>query len=160
MTFRHLVLSVLCLALAAPASAQIYRWVDSKGKVHFSDSPPPDTKRLQAVKAPSRPVDGQSAQMKEAVAKAPVTLYITDCGPACSQSVALLQSRGIPHSALRVDQDPEAAKRLKQVAGVLQVPVMTVGGTVQKGFQAELWHKLLDVAGYPKADTTAGKEPQ
>ncbi|MDK9723890.1 MAG: DUF4124 domain-containing protein [Sterolibacteriaceae bacterium MAG5] len=35
----------LCLMfLAAGAAAQAYKWTDAQGKVHFSDSPPPDRK--------------------------------------------------------------------------------------------------------------------
>jgi hypothetical protein len=32
---------LLLAALAAPAAAQIYRWTDSEGRVHFSNSTPP-----------------------------------------------------------------------------------------------------------------------
>lgn len=34
------VLLTLLLILMLPASAEMYRWVDEKGKVHFSDRPP------------------------------------------------------------------------------------------------------------------------
>ncbi|ENO93256.1 hypothetical protein C662_08385 [Thauera sp. 28] len=32
---------LLALLIALPASAQIYRWTDSAGQVHFTDTPPP-----------------------------------------------------------------------------------------------------------------------
>jgi hypothetical protein len=35
---------VLMLALPAVAFSQVYRWVDSQGRVHFSDKAPPDQK--------------------------------------------------------------------------------------------------------------------
>lgn len=39
-------LASLCICsmilAAAPATAEIYRWVDDDGKVHFSQTPPPD----------------------------------------------------------------------------------------------------------------------
>jgi hypothetical protein len=34
-------LALLMLLAAAPALAQVHRWVDDKGTVHYSDSPPP-----------------------------------------------------------------------------------------------------------------------
>ena len=34
-------LLLLLILAAAPASAQVYRWVDAKGTVHYSNSPPP-----------------------------------------------------------------------------------------------------------------------
>lgn len=39
---RRMFLVVLALLLLAPlASAQVYKWVDDKGTVHFSQTPPP-----------------------------------------------------------------------------------------------------------------------
>lgn len=40
MVFRLLALT-LFLALGAPAQAQLYKWVDSEGRVQYSDKPPP-----------------------------------------------------------------------------------------------------------------------
>jgi hypothetical protein len=46
MTDARFPLLLVLLAFAVPASAQIYRWVDSQGRVNFSNSAPP-----QGVKA-------------------------------------------------------------------------------------------------------------
>jgi uncharacterized protein DUF4124 len=45
---------LLCLlaaaaALASPAHAEIYKWVDRDGKIHYSDSPPAKGARLIAI---------------------------------------------------------------------------------------------------------------
>lgn len=44
---------LLCatLAAAAPASAQMYKWVDERGQVSYSNTPPPDAakKKIEAV---------------------------------------------------------------------------------------------------------------
>jgi Domain of unknown function (DUF4124) len=49
----------LALCVALPASAQMYKWVDANGKVHYSDKPPPSnvkTERLrEAAPAPTAP---------------------------------------------------------------------------------------------------------
>ena len=45
----------LILALAAPvALAQVYKWVDDKGRVQYGDKPPPGAK-ASAVKPPPEP---------------------------------------------------------------------------------------------------------
>lgn len=41
----RLLASALLLVLAAGAGAQMYRWVDEDGQVHFSDTPPADAGR-------------------------------------------------------------------------------------------------------------------
>lgn len=54
---------VLCLALPLTAFAQMYKWVDANGKVHYSDKPPPSnvkTEKLrEAPRAPSPPAPGE-----------------------------------------------------------------------------------------------------
>jgi hypothetical protein len=57
---RRIALAVLALALAAPAAAQLYKWVDKDGKTSYSDTPPPnvDSKQLNiqsGAAAPSAP---------------------------------------------------------------------------------------------------------
>ncbi len=36
---RIFVITVICLVLAAPASAGLYKWKDENGKTHFTDDP-------------------------------------------------------------------------------------------------------------------------
>ncbi len=36
---RILIITVICLALAVPASAGLYKWTDTDGKVHFTNDP-------------------------------------------------------------------------------------------------------------------------
>lgn len=47
---RILIFLVFC-ALAAPASAQIYRWVDANGRVNFSNTTPPQGVKFTVVDA-------------------------------------------------------------------------------------------------------------
>lgn len=44
----------LALCLAFPASAQTYKWVDSNGKVQYSDKPPPSNVKTEKLRAPAR----------------------------------------------------------------------------------------------------------
>jgi glutaredoxin len=151
MKFAPFLCASLLLALAAPASAEIYRWVDNAGRVHFGDQPPGDIDRVQQLPKQTLPDNTEAAKMRQAASKTPVTLYITDCGAPCSQASALLQERGIPFTTRLVDKDPEAAKSLRQLVGQLQVPTLKIGDNAQKGFEKALWNNLLDLAGYPRA---------
>src|SRR5204863_7062656 len=47
----RLALAALLLGCAATAAAQLYRWTDDKGKVHFGDTPPPAGARNVQKKA-------------------------------------------------------------------------------------------------------------
>lgn len=44
-----LVASVLSFAFAAPASAEIYKWTDARGGVHYSDKRPADNRAAERV---------------------------------------------------------------------------------------------------------------
>lgn len=45
----RLALLALVVALAAPAQAQLYKWVDANGRVQYSDRPPPGGKKAETV---------------------------------------------------------------------------------------------------------------
>lgn len=47
------ILAALAL-LSLPAHSQLYKWVDSQGKVHYSDTPPPaGAQKSKTIQAPS-----------------------------------------------------------------------------------------------------------
>lgn len=43
----------LALCVALQASAQMYKWVDSDGKVQYSDKPPPSNIKAEKLRAPA-----------------------------------------------------------------------------------------------------------
>ena len=49
---------LILLFVALPASAQVYRWVDEKGTVHYSNAEPPPgvraSQRVMSLRRPSR----------------------------------------------------------------------------------------------------------
>jgi hypothetical protein len=65
----------LMLCLALPASAQMYKWVDSNGKVQYSDKPPPSNIKAEKLRetapAPGAPAASEDkAGAKKDAAKA------------------------------------------------------------------------------------------
>lgn len=48
-------LSLWVALCAAPAAAQMYKWVDEKGVTHYSEKPPPGRKAQQMQSAPAAP---------------------------------------------------------------------------------------------------------
>lgn len=61
-------LAAACMA-GLPAAAQMYKWVDAEGKVHYSDQPPPPNARKSTTMGARKPAprsapssDEQSAQ--------------------------------------------------------------------------------------------------
>jgi hypothetical protein len=54
-------LFLVALALSAHAQAELYKWTDAQGKLHYSDQPP--TVNVQTVKTPAR---GQAETTEQA----------------------------------------------------------------------------------------------
>jgi hypothetical protein len=75
---RTLLLAVL-LAVSAAASAQLYRWVDKDGRVHYTATPPPagatKSRTLETPATPPAPpaANGEGAAAANAAPKGPLT---------------------------------------------------------------------------------------
>jgi len=152
---------LLLLGLAGMATAQVtYRWQDPKtGQVIFSDKPPPPgVKVLGRAGAPATEDEAPdpNANLPYAVKRAaqnfPVVLFTSaDCIESCKSARALLASRQVPFKerTMTSQEDVDALKAI--TGGEALVPVVTVGRQSVKGFRAEDWNNLLDLAGYPTA---------
>jgi hypothetical protein len=149
---RNGLILLLCLAALGAQAGQMYRWVDEKGVVQYSDQPPPPKARKAETIRPRGNVvetDKESYEMQRARKLNPVSLYVTDCGLPCDQARDFLAQRKIPHARKNPQSVPEDAVELKQLIGALEVPVIKVGGRHAKGFEMTAWQELLDSAGYP-----------
>lgn len=152
---RHSVLFiVLAVALgAAQAQQKLYRWVDDNGNVNVTDTPPP----LGAKKVEEKTYGGGANTaasvyaLRDAQEKFPVALYTApSCKEPCAQARAALNKRGVPFEEVQV-WNAETNAKLKEISQSNEVPVLTVGRSVQKGFEQGAYDSLLDSAGYPRA---------
>ena len=64
----HLYLLVFLICCAGGSDAQIYKWVDESGTVHFSDSPPPGDS-AQKLELGPQPSEQSLQQSREASAR-------------------------------------------------------------------------------------------
>ena len=151
MIVKSLPFIVIAFVSFTVSAADTYRWEDDKGRVYYSDQlPPANARNVRRAQ-----VDGNGNEeqlpyrLQVAVDSSPVTLYVTDCGKPCKQASHLLAQRGIPHKML----DASSAEVQKQLTaltgGNLEVPVVTIGKTVLRGFEEGQWNAALDAAGYP-----------
>ena len=65
---------LVALAASGAASAQTYRWVDEKGRVQYSDQPPPGKLKEQRTLKPPPPGLGDAAPEDKGTASRPRTL--------------------------------------------------------------------------------------
>jgi hypothetical protein len=153
---------LLVISSFSVSAGTVYRWVDADGKVYYSgELPPPNAKGVQEKKVSAGGVGEENLPyaVKLAAQKYPVTLYVTDCGEPCDKAREHLAKRGVPHSSVD-PQKPEGAEALKKLIGGLDVPVLVIGSTVSKGYQASGWDAALDAAGYPKSNILPKTAPK
>ena len=149
-----LLLLASCLSAPLIAGAQVYKWTDAQGTVHYTDTPPPQ-QRASQIKTPQPGEAGPGAlpyELARAVKANPVTLYTTT-RPACAgcdQGRALLRARGIPYTEKTIDTD-EDKEQLRQLGGKLELPLLVVGSRKLTGFQDAAWQAALNAAAYPRS---------
>lgn len=151
----RLLLAVVLIGAAASAGAQLYRWTDQQGRVHFTDTPPPpgarNVQKKGMPKGSSAPAGAaEPFAVQQARKDFPVTLYSTPGCEGCNEARKLLNTRGVPFKEVSVTTEQQIAE-LTSAVGSNSVPAMLVGATVVKGFEEGAYQRALDVAGYPKA---------
>jgi glutaredoxin len=142
-------------ALTAAKAQTIYRIVGADGKVTFSDKPPASADQGKVAgtgisTAGAAAVGSLPFELRQVVAKYPVTLYTgQECSP-CGLGRALLMGRGVPFSERSVSTGEDMAA-LQRLTGDASLPVISIGSQRVKGFSDTEWSQYLDLAGYPKS---------
>ena len=146
-----LILTVAAV-ITESSAGNLYRWVDKDGKVHYTDQPPPpDAKSAERKKLGDKGVEATVPySLQRAMKDFPVTLYTAnDCGDPCKLGAALLSKRGIPFKEKNARDSGVTEEISALTGGKQEVPVLTVGRSVLRGFEEAAWKSSLDSAGYP-----------
>jgi glutaredoxin len=150
----RLLFSLILFMMCVTVQAQVYKWVDAKGNVTYSDVPPPKAAVKVETKSFSSNDDSGAAlpfELAQAVKNMPVTLYSTSpCSP-CDDARSFLKQNGIPFAEKTVTSNADFEK-LNKVSGGTQLPVLTVGKIKKTGFNFVDWRSNLTQAGYPESN--------
>lgn len=141
---RPLIL-LFTLLFALPVQAEIYKWTDADGKLHFPGSKPANPVSIENrndFKAKSRqPVPSDN---KAQAATPQVDLYITSWCPYCKKAMAFLRENNIAFNTYDIEQDIEAAARKKTLdPGYSGIPLAIINGTVIRGFNTSAYQTAL-----------------
>lgn len=147
--------TALLLGAAAVQAQTVYRIVGPDGKVTFSDkAPATPAASVSARSATGKPLDANTQnsnlpyELRQVVARFPVTLYAgAGCVP-CNAGRMLLQSRGIPYTEYTIASN-EDVEALQRISGDKSLPFLTIGGQKIKGYSEAEWSQFLNAANYP-----------
>ena len=148
---RTLLFAVAALA-AVPVSAQIYKWVDSNGKVHFSDKAPPDATKTETLKIQSYtapPVIESAADKSRgkqakppAAGNAQLVMYATSWCGYCRKARAYLAQKGISYREIDIEASAANREEFKAYGG-RGVPFFVAGSRNMRGFSPDAMDRFL-----------------
>ena len=152
---------------ANQAIADMYKWVDENGVIHFSDVPPASEQNVETIKT----LDYQAPSPSPAPAKpqidakptpkmAPqgnvynkrkgrrnytnkVEIYTTSWCRYCKNAIAFLRSNHIKFEQYDIERDPKANARMKALGGTGGVPFAIINGEQVVGFSANAYKQAL-----------------
>jgi glutaredoxin len=143
---------LLCTAFVSlPAFAQLYRWTDDQGVIHYSDKPPArgDAKKFDIqVNSYAGPATVSTTSAPAAgAAKPQVKMLATAWCGYCARARAYLKSRGIPFEELDVEKSAQGRQEYRELKG-RGVPIILVGNQRMNGYDQGRLEGLLRAAGY------------
>ncbi len=139
----HSVLITSLLMLCSnPVNAEIYKWVDDHGKVHFTDNPP---KGKHTEKVELKINTYTSVEIKPLVERlgktGKVVMYTaTWCG-ICKTAKNYFRKNNIPYVSYDVEKSRVGKIDFKLLGG-RSVPIIIVGNTRMNGFTASKFERL------------------
>jgi hypothetical protein len=150
---------LLTLLLAQLSAAQtLYKWVDARGNISYSDQPPPPnfagkdlSDTLNTMGAATAQAEGLNFETAGLIKNAPIVVYTSKgCAP-CDQGRALLVGKGFPFSEKTIAGNADL-KALQTLFNAQSLPVLSVGKTVINGFGQSQWEDALTEQGYSEAN--------
>ncbi len=146
--------AALLLVVGAADAQTVYRIVGPDGKVTFSDKPPVNPATVSVTGPGGKPVPVRADEavlpfeLRQSMARFPVTLYSgPGCVP-CNAGRLLLQGRGVPYTEFNVSSNADI-DALQRISGENSLPFLTIGGQKIKGYSQTEWTQFLNAANYP-----------
>jgi len=138
-------LAVWVVLACSLADAQVYRWVDEDGNLHFSDRKPVEESSEEFDLEPINSytaVEIQPAPRPAADGYRPrVVMYATDWCPYCARARQYFADNGIRYTEYDIDKNP-AARRRYEAMDASGVPVILVGDTRINGFSVKGFERV------------------
>lgn len=150
------------------SSAEIYRWVDEDGVVHFSDAPTQDhpgpieeeaTSSSEtesgpdpqpAAKAPENVMDpdffnflDESSDEAAASQATIVEIYVTSWCRYCEKAKNFFRVKGIEFEVFDVERDARAARRMRSLTSLQAVPFVVINGQGITGYSTAEYERAL-----------------
>ena len=135
--------------LASPVSvAQLYKWVDDQGNVHYGDSPPENANLKEITGKVSsftsvtvEPFKFDPNNITQPTASKSVIMYSTSWCGYCKKAKRHFNKNNIAFKEYDIEKNAKAAREYKKLKG-RGVPVILIGKRRMNGFSAQAFDKI------------------
>ena len=138
---------VVVTIFATAHSAEVYKWKDESGNIHFGDRPPAETQtekidvRTKSLAGPAS--IGRFYGLPSGVPQSDqVILYGTSWCPVCKRARRYMHERGVAFKEYDVEKDPIGRRHYKLLNGK-GVPIIVVGERRMNGFSRKRFDWLI-----------------
>ena len=137
-----LILFITLLLTSMMVNAEFYKWIDSKGNVHFTDTPPQGEK----VEALELKINTYSAVevtplIERLGKKDKVVMYSAIWCGICTKAKRYFKDKNIPYVIYDVEKSRSGKRDFKLLKGK-SVPIIIVGDKRMNGFTVARFEKL------------------
>jgi glutaredoxin len=153
MKFSILIAVLLLVVFVGTVQAEVYRFTDSKGTLHFVDDiskvPKKYRNQLRNAKplkdisivdsgAVSSPLETEepATRRTSSIGGNNVELFVTSWCGYCRKMERFLEKKGIPYTAYDIEKDENAARTYRELGG-RGVPVVRIGSNVVRGYNPD-----------------------
>jgi glutaredoxin-like YruB-family protein len=167
---KYLLVLIVVLLSCGVSWADIYKWEDENGVVHYTDTPPGDASEWEVVgeatstednrqnenDEPQRPAyDSQAITelLKELNDETEdveedntpsVELYTTSWCSYCKKAKAFFRSKGIAFTEYNIEKDRAAQRRMRSLTKSRAVPFAVINGQQIQGYSASAYERALN----------------
>jgi len=137
----YLILSACLLPLSLPISAELYKWTDEKGRVHYSDDKPEGV-RLEEVKGTVNSYEAVTFDESDFMHSSNVVIYTKPKCGFCNRAKAFFAKNGIRYKEYKIESSALAKRKFERL-NATGVPVIFVGKKRMNGFKASKFEKAF-----------------
>lgn len=142
-------LSILLLSLLSLSNtqAEIYKWTDETGHIHFSDSRQTDYQteelELKINSYPSVRIEPiNTPHTSDTSNNTKVIMYSTSWCAYCKKARSYFKANKIPFSEYDIEKNSRARKKYQSQGGTGSVPLIIIGRTKLQGFNITSFDKV------------------
>lgn len=135
-------MGIALLLSAGLVHADVYKWVDANGKVHFGDRKPTSAKAEQLTLEINTYTHVTYDESIFDVGPE-VIMYATDWCGYCKKARKYFKKNGIAYTEFDIEKNAAAKRRYKQM-GAHGVPVILVGDRRMNGFSEEGFERIYE----------------